>query len=197
MDQTLTIIILGIVLLTILALVTVRWIVKRRKARAAAREKLLKDDVTNYDATGSPKENKSVYKKSALKASVGEGDIESQSGTKSFASSKGSSNLSSSTPRRSSGEVSDDDILQIVIGSWYEHLIRHSATEYLRSTVKNTAGMTEKDLVPEMRLLLADCGTVPMVRWSKLTTDEKARISASAKSVKSAVIASVAQRFPA
>ena len=189
----------------VVAVIAVVWYRRQKKKRAAAREKLLKNEVSGYDATdraegAGGKEYRAIYRKAALKASV-EGnesaeDLESQRTSKqtsgrSEASSKGPGPLN-----KKASEATSDDILQVVVGSWYEHLIRHSATEYLRLIVKNSEGMTEKDLIPEMRMLLAAIPDVALERWSRLSSQDKNTITVKVKDLKADIIASASKRFP-
>jgi hypothetical protein len=222
--------VLVFILFVLLVLV---WYRRRKRARAVAKQKLLRGEVSHYDSTGNGKQ---LYKKPALKATVAR-QVEEEEYTPAPTAevappmTEPPSTIETVTPqvqqvpvvqqRRMSpvqvvkapspvasvraepvargpsrgSEATDEEIWNVVIGSWYEHLIRHSATEYLRQIVKNSEGMKEKDLIPEMRLLLGNLPNVSVVRWSQLTAVEKASIGEQAKVLKDEIVASAARRF--
>jgi hypothetical protein len=210
-------IIIVLVLLVVLSggLAFVIYLRKKRKTREAARQKLVEEQTrqVSYDST-SP-EYRNLYKKALLKASQEgsiavsavssgaskrsnfSGDLEAQTPALSTARSTARSTASApvsaqATPRP---ELEDSEIFSVAIGSWYEHLIRHSTTEYLRSIVKAHPEISERDLVPEMRLLLENCPGVPLVRWSKLSNEQKAQVSKVARDMKDAVVGNLQRRL--
>jgi hypothetical protein len=154
---------------------------RRKRARAAARQKLL-DREGSDPAIHRQSSKSNVYKKAVLRAGddrATEKDLE-----------RGSS--SNASPRQS---VSDEVIYNIVIMSWYEHLIRHGKTEYLRTIVSKSQGMTLRDLIPEMRILANSIPNVPLERWSALGNEDKETIKEAALNLKPRIMASVGRRF--
>ena len=201
--KTIVVVILVILIVAAGGLAFVIYLRKKRKARESARQKLLEDQTkqVTYDST-SP-EYRNLYKKALLKASQDEAvappsisssksrDLESQSP----ASSRTVAATDRSPQSSPRPDLADSDIASIAIGSWYEHLIRHANTEYLRSMLKQHPGVSEKDLVPEMRLLLEHCPNVPLVRWSKLSTDDKTVIAKRARDIKDLITANLNRRL--
>ena len=181
---------LALIGLVILAVLIAGFLFYRRlkRKRAEQREKLLKEQNESYDTTApANKDYRNVYKKAVLKASSSEPKP-----------AKDGRSEASGVP--AGAEVkreayTDDDIYNIVVISWYEHLIRHTQTEYLRTIVKNSSGMVARDLVPEMRMLLQSIPEVPLNRWSALTVPEKEAISAAAVTLRPKITQSVGKRF--
>ena len=178
------------------------WFKKRSRARQAAREKLLKEQNESYDTTmPSNKEYRNVYKKAVLKADASVTSTPTakaaQAAPKPVESSlvSAASDLESGQVSKRSATITDEEVFNVVLQSWYEHLIRHSQTDYLRTIVKNSSGMTTRDLIPEMRMLLEAIPNVPLSRWSALSASDKAAISTAAVSLKPRITQSVGKRF--
>jgi len=195
------VVVISILLVVVGLLAAYMWFRKRSRARAAAREKLLQDQTESYDTTmPSNKEYRNVYKKAVLKAGSTESPKPSMGKSKqrqqdSSVASIASADLEVGESVKREGPVTDDQIFDVVISSWYEHLIRHAQTEYLRTIVKNSSGMSMRDLIPEMRMLIDALPNVPLNRWSGLSASDKAAISTAAVSLKTRITQSVGKRF--
>jgi hypothetical protein len=90
--------------------------------------------------------------------------------------------------------VTNDVIYDIVIQSWYAHLVNHSSTVYLKEMLENTS-YTKADLVEEMKMLVSAIGdSARLVKWRYLTDPEKVAIRTVTTEMKSKIIKNFQRR---